>query len=233
MSKKNDNLAIWKNVEKTDPAYTKGFSRGGGFRGTSTNATYLARRATEQFGPMGIGWGVEIVDEELMQGAPIDEHGTHEIIHKVRVKLWYMLDGQRGEIVQFGQTSFVGKNRNGLFTDEEAPKKSLTDGMSKCLSLLGFSADIHLGRYDDNKYVAEVKREFEEKAAAEKKAEKTEAGIQHVLNRIKKADADGIKKAQAWVDTNIKDADAKAKVSEAIKRRKAELQKESKAAAEG
>lgn len=41
-----ENLALWQRVEKTDPQYTKPFSRGGGFRGTATNATYLAKKAT-------------------------------------------------------------------------------------------------------------------------------------------------------------------------------------------
>src|SRR5690606_33640239 len=79
-------------------------------------------------------------------------------------------NGERGEVVQFGQTTFVGRNKNGFFTDEEAPKKSLTDAMSKCLSLLGFSADIHLGRFDDNKYVNDLRQEFAEKYEAEAKA---------------------------------------------------------------
>jgi recombination DNA repair RAD52 pathway protein len=161
------NLSLWQIVEKTDPQYTKPFSRGGGFRGTATNATYLAKKATEVFGPMGIGWGLEILDEAVMEGAPLDAQGNLEKIHKVRVKLWYRLDGERGEVVQFGQTTFVGRNRNGLFTDEEAPKKSLTDAMSKCLSLLGFSADIYLGRFDDNKYVNDLQQEFAEKHEAE------------------------------------------------------------------
>lgn len=222
----NENLRIWRRVEKTDPQYTKGFNRGGGFRGTSTNATYLAMKATEVFGPLGIGWGVEIVDEEMMEGAPLDEQGTRETIHKLCVKLWYMLGEKRGEVVQYGQTTFIGKNKYGLFTDEEAPKKSLTDGMSKCLSLLGFSADIHLGRYDDNKYVADLKREFQEKESAEKQAEKTAAGIKHVLERVKKADAAGLQKAQEWVKTNIKDEAALQQVLEAIEARQAQLKKE-------
>lgn len=155
------NLALWNAVQETDPTYTKSFTRGGGFRGTATNATYLAKKATEQFGPCGIGWGLEIMHEEYVQGAPILMDGAavcHNIIHVLRVKLWYVRDGQRGEIVQFGQTQMVGKNSSGLYTDEEAPKKSLTDAMSKCLSLLGFAADIHLGLYDDNKYVENLKQ---------------------------------------------------------------------------
>lgn len=164
-----NNLALWRSVEKTDPNYTKPFNRGGGFRGTGVGGTYLALRATETFGPIGIGWGLEILDEELMQGAPLGD-GAFEQVHKVRVKLWYVLDGQRGEVVQFGQTTFVGRNKNGLYTDEEAPKKSLTDAMSKCLSLLGFAADVHLGRFDDNKYVTDLQQEFAEKYEAEAKA---------------------------------------------------------------
>lgn len=157
------NLAIWNQVEKTNPDFTKGFSRGGGFKGTAINPTYMAMKATEMFGPIGKGWGVEIQDETLMEGAPIfngnGEAVGHELIHKLRVCLWYLADGQRCEIVQFGQTTFVGKNKYGPFTDEEAPKKSLTDGMTKCLSLLGFSADVHMGRYDDNKYVNDLRQE--------------------------------------------------------------------------
>ena len=159
----SENLNIWDAVQATDPKYTKAFNRGGGFKGTATNATYLAKKATEQFGPCGIGWGVSVVDEQLITGAPHMSEGVviaNDIIHKLHVRFWYVLDGVRGEIEQFGQTQMVGKNKNGFYTDEEAPKKSMTDAMSKCLSLLGFSADIHLGLYDDNKYVSQVQEQF-------------------------------------------------------------------------
>lgn len=190
------NLSLWENVEKTDPHYTKPFSRGGGFRGTATNATYLAKKATETFGPMGIGWGLDILDEDLMEGAPLDAQGNLEKIHKVRVKLWYKLGGERGEVIQFGQTTFVGRNRNGLFTDEEAPKKSLTDAMSKCLSLLGFSADIYLGRFDDNKYVNDLQQEYAEKHEAEQRQQApkiNEEQIAELEQLILDTDTDGTK----------------------------------------
>jgi len=170
----NDNLKLWRAVEKTDPSLTKEFNRGGGFKGTAINPTSLIMRATEMFGPPGIGWGYEIVKEEMLVGAPIvhiEKDGTkleaHEATHCLQVKLWYILDGKRGEIEQFGATTYVGKNKYGPFTDEEAKKKTLTDAISKCLSWLGFSADVHLGRYDDNKYVNDLRKEFaEEKSKA-------------------------------------------------------------------
>lgn len=163
----NDNLKLWNAVEKTDPAFTKEFNRGGGFKGTAINPTYLAKKATEQFGPLGIGWGWDIVQEEMMVGAPIAE-GVNELIHCLLVKVWFKWNGERGEVQQFGATTFVGKNKYGPFTDEETKKKSLTDGVSKCLALMGFSSDVHMGRYDDSKYVNDRKAEV---AEATKKAQ--------------------------------------------------------------
>lgn len=148
-----DNLAIWQKVETTDPKYTKPIT-GRGYNGTSTNATYLVKKATSVFGPCGIGWGVTVLNEGLLEGADGSK------VHRVHIRLWYMLDGKRGEVEHFGQTDFCGKRKSGQwFTDEEAPKKSMTDAMLKALSLIGFAADIHLGQYDDNKYVATLKRE--------------------------------------------------------------------------
>lgn len=153
-----ETMNIWDGVCTTDAKYVKGFSRGGGFKGTAINATWLAREATRTFGPCGIGWGVKVIDEKYVDGHDMGD-GQRSIIHVVRVELWYEHDGKRGSIEQYGQTTMVGKNKNGAFTDEEAPKKSITDAMSKCLSLLGFGADIHLGLFDDNKYVADRQRE--------------------------------------------------------------------------
>lgn len=148
---------LWDRVETTDPAYTKQFNRGGGFSGTSINATYLAKKATKCFGPMGIGWGVDIVSEDFIEGHILDkETGQKCIIHRVKVKLWYVSDGSRGEVTHFGQTTFVGSNKYGTYTDEEAPKKSLTDATTKALSMLGFGADIFMGLYDDQEYREDV-----------------------------------------------------------------------------
>jgi hypothetical protein len=50
-------------------------------------------------------------------------------------------------------------NANGAI-DEDAPKKATTDALTKLLSHLGFSADVFLGLYDDNKYVARLQQQF-------------------------------------------------------------------------
>ena len=154
----SDTMKIWDSVGTTDAKYVKSFSRGGGFKGTAINATWLAREATRTFGPCGIGWGVKVLDEKYVEGHHLTDR-DRSIIHVARVELWYKLDGSEGRVEQYGQTTMVGSNKNGAFTDEEAPKKSITDAMSKCLSLLGFGSDVHLGLFDDNKYVADRQRE--------------------------------------------------------------------------
>ena len=153
------NLQLWNSVQATDPAYTKSFSRSGGFRGTAINHTYQTKRATEAFGPKGLGWGSTVIDEKYVEGAPI-LHPTHgvigrEVVHVVRIELWYQR-AERGSIQAFGQTTFVGSNKHGVYTDEEAPKKSLTDAESKALAALGFSSDVHMGLFDDSKYVNDL-----------------------------------------------------------------------------
>ncbi len=158
----DNNMSLWQSVEKTDPAQTKEFTGRGGFKGTAVRPLWLIRRATEQWGPMGGKWGARIVNEQILEGAPIlTSDGTQlavEKIHCVQIELFH----PGGFVPAFGQTVFVGRNKNGLFTDEDAPKKSLTDAVSKGLSWLGFAADIHLGKFDDHKYVNDLRNHPEE-----------------------------------------------------------------------
>ncbi len=154
------NLVLWDKVQETNPKHTKAFSKGGGFKGTSINPTYNNRKATEMFGLCGIGWGVDIVNECYQEGAPILINGKEvckEITHVLQISFWYKWESEIGKIPSFGQTSYVGSNKNGVYTDEEAPKKSLTDAITKAMSMLGFSADVFLGMYDDVKYINDIK----------------------------------------------------------------------------
>jgi hypothetical protein len=197
-----NNLDLWNSVEVTDPKYTKGFKRGGGFSGTAINFSWLAKRATEKFGPCGIGWGWKIDKEEILEGAAPEDR-----IHVLRVTLWYVLDGKKGEITHFGQTTFSGQNKNGLFTDEEAPKKSLTDALSKSLSMLGFGADIHMGHYDDNKYLTEVRREFSEDRGAVNENRQTRAAARSsTRDESVKGEVNGENREEVSVSDRIKRA---------------------------
>jgi hypothetical protein len=177
----NDNLAIWDQVKQTDPDATKQYKGAGGFSGTSINSTYQVRKATELFGPVGIGWGWEIVSERIDEGHPIagkDSEGKAIIhdnvttkVHTLHLRLWYMLDGKRGEVDHFGHTPFVYTNKHGVQMEAEPSKKSLTDAIGKALSMLGFSADIFMGEFDDQNYLEQVRVESSIKKAEDKEAE--------------------------------------------------------------
>lgn len=159
-------LTVWKQVQETHPDLTKSFNKGG-FQGTAVSPTYQAMRATQIFGPHGIGWGTDLISESYVEGAPLgfDKDGRmlgREIIHKVYVELWYIYGGQRGSIKQFGATTFVTRDSFGIISsDEDHAKKSITDATSKCLSLLGFSADVYMGKFDDHKYVEGLRARME------------------------------------------------------------------------
>ncbi|MFV9067750.1 hypothetical protein ABQ366_21090 [Serratia fonticola] len=180
-----DNLGIWNRVYKTDAKFTKAFANNGG--GTSINGTYMVMQATKVFGPHGINWGVDVLEERFDNGAPIMQpvkqpdgsfvkgivsNGTGgylcEVNHTVKIRLWYKQDGKTGEVLAYGCTPYIYGTKNGAMSDGEAPKKSLTDATKKALSQLGFSADVFLGLYDDVNYREENDAEFALKNASEK-----------------------------------------------------------------
>lgn len=192
----DNNMSIWSEVEKTDPAATK-TANVGGMKITSIGGQHMIKRATEMFGPVGIGWGWKIVEERFDKGGEIrKDDGTvigTEVGHVVRICLWFEKDGKRGEVEQYGCTPFTYKSKWGVTTDTEAPKKSLTDAVKKALAMLGFSADIFLGLFDDQEYVnqrqeeAEIERAEDKEAAAERlKAERLQ-WLQNAIASMAKA----------------------------------------------
>jgi len=148
-----DNMKLWQSVERTPVEHTKKIT-GKSYQGNSPKPHYLVHKATETFGPCGIGWGFQILDERIEEGA-----GGAKL-HIARVKVWYEWNGKRGEVEHIGGTEFSGMRSSGkAFTDEDAPKKSVTDALVKALSMIGFAGDIFMGRYDDSKYMQELHQE--------------------------------------------------------------------------
>ena len=140
-----DNLALWNAVSKTNPAHTKHVGQRGGF--TAIGANFQIMAATEQFGPMGIGWG-------YISDTPI----VIDTLVVVPVTLWH---GSRDNTFGPMMGCEEWKDKNGR-VDSDAPKKATTDALTKLLSQLGFNADVFLGKFDDQKYVDKMKREFSE-----------------------------------------------------------------------
>lgn len=159
-----NNADMWDRLQTTDAQFTKSFQRAGGFSGTAINGAYILKRLTEEFGPCGIGWRFIIEEENILEGHTL-KNGDKAKVHVIRGCIEYTVGAQKHQTSsQFGQTYLVYENRNGAYTDEEAPKKSITDAIGKCAVQLGIGADIHLGLYDDNKYVNERRKEAAESA---------------------------------------------------------------------
>jgi len=158
----NENLAIWSSLEKTDPKFVKPIT-GKQYRGSSPNPTWVAKRLTEVFGPNGHGWRIEILQERVIEGNAVEGGGAVQV-HQAVIRLHTKIGDQWGWSDHTGQTTMVYKSRNGWLTDEDAPKKSVTDAMTKAASLLGVAGDIFLGRWDDSKYQAELAAEAREEA---------------------------------------------------------------------
>ena len=173
----NTNMRIWSAVDKTDTRYTKD-AKVGGQQITSLNGTAMIMKATEIFGPVGIGFGWKVAEERFDKGAEIfsgegDKRVSlgFELNHTIRILFWFIQDGQRGEIEQYGCTPYLYKSKYGCTTDGEAPKKSLTDAIKKALSMLGFNADVFLGMFEDHDYKAERQEEAALEQAENKEAE--------------------------------------------------------------
>lgn len=187
LAEKGDNMKIWRSVMRTDPRYTKDLA-GAGFEGTSINAEYMIMRATEIFGPIGTGWGFEVLEDRMLPGAPMSEaiyedkkfignrllrDGDGTLIteqnHSIKIAFWYLKENGVAERFEaFGATKYLYKTKHGITCDGEAQKKSLTDAIKKALSLLGFSADVWLGLYDQAEYKQENATEFAIKNASDK-----------------------------------------------------------------
>ena len=121
----SNNLDLWNRFADIDPAFTKPIT-GTDYRGTFPNPHYVIQCLTEMFGPVGVGFGWELEKDEF---TPIGE----EVLHWCRIRFWHT-DRLNG-FSAYGQTKALMKTKNGLRLDEDAPKKSLTDAITKAASI--------------------------------------------------------------------------------------------------
>lgn len=144
----DNNLKLWERVEKTNPGHTKQVKLGRAI--TAIDPYQQIKNATAEFGPAGEGWGWSV--EQV-----ITVDATKEVA--VLVRVWH---GSNGKFIEhFGQNGMYIDNAQ-TKVDTDCFKKAVTDGLTKCLSCLGFNADIFLGKFDDNKYVKAMEEEFGE-----------------------------------------------------------------------
>lgn len=172
------NKTLWDSVKVTDPSAVKKIT-GKSYQGDSPKPYWLIERATEVFGPIGIGWGIIVKSERF------DRMSEDDVLHVAVVSIWYVHDGKRSETFdQMGGTKACYRAGSGkLMVDEDAGKKSVTDGMVKCLSMIGFAGDIFAGQWNDSKYVEWAAAETARRTEA-KITEKEAADIQALIDEV-------------------------------------------------
>lgn len=187
----NPNMRIWSSVPKTDPKYTKAANVDGN-RQTSIDGVYMVKLATEVLGPIGECWGYDVVDERYNDTKPhamkVNDQDIliWEQVHTVRLSLWH--GNKENTVTQFGHTKYRYKTKRGDWhVDTEAPKKSVTDAMKKCLSLLGVCSDVFMGEFDDVNYQQAAAIENDLKRADDRDAEYSKK-----LNELRADVMDGV-----------------------------------------
>ena len=174
----NKNMKIWETLSKTNPNYTRTAPSSYGKRITTIDPMYQIQMMTDLFGPVGIGWKYK-VDYKYIDGLVFAE-----VTIKYFTNEWH----EYGPVCSVQNLS---KKNGGL--DDEAPKKAMTDAMTKAFSHLGMSADVFLGKFDDSKYVEQMKQEFSQPKkipqtnGTEHDNNHDAVAIEHIKNDMKNA----------------------------------------------
>ena len=138
-------MRIWDSLCKTNPDFTKEAPSSYGKKITTIDPMYQIQCMTEVFGPVGQGWKYT-VEYKYQDGLVFAEVCIHYCVHNN----WF----------QYGPVCSVQNLSKRDKLDDEAPKKAMTDAMTKAFSHLGMNADVFLGKFDDSKYVEKMKQEF-------------------------------------------------------------------------
>lgn len=152
-------LRNWVELCRTDPRHTKAFRRAGGFAGTSTRPIWNYMLLTEHFGPHGIGWGTR---EPKYQIVPADD----EILVYCTLECWYIDPHTQERATIYGVGGDKARvreyrdNRQVVRADDEAFKKAFTDALGNAFTRVGLNADVHMGLFEDSKYVESSRRYF-------------------------------------------------------------------------
>jgi hypothetical protein len=151
--KKNINLELWNQVCETNPAITKRVTTRGGF--TSIDAQAQIKRATELWGSFGKDWGLRNFRYDMI----------HDVGISLQAEFYYPATDCDNALGRFPIASDMVYKPN-----DDCFKKLQTDCITKALSRLGFNSDVFEGKYDDNRYVAEMNKKYNK--ATDKPVEK-------------------------------------------------------------
>lgn len=171
-----NNLDLWQKFREV-PETAKKPILGGRLKGmTDINPVFRLKTLTEQFGPVGQGWYYEILEKRIEEG------GNGEKVAFVDINLYVKFGGEWSRpIVGTGGSSFVAKEKSGLYTSDECFKMALTDAISVACKALGVGADVYFEK-DRSKY--DVNGQPEKNTTTTKATQKTDKATPAQLKKI-------------------------------------------------
>ena len=157
------NMDIYEKVREVPQAAQKPI-QGGRLKGfTDINPMWRIQALTEQFGPCGVGWYLEIKQQWLESSA------NGEVTANVIIELYIKHNDETGlmpqwskPIVGIGGSKFVSNEKNGPTVSDECFKMALTDAISVACKNLGFGADIYWSqgrtKYDQGQQAEDTRK---------------------------------------------------------------------------
>jgi hypothetical protein len=133
-----NNLNIY-NAVRSVPAEAQKQIDGGRLKNKiEINPMWRLKTLTEQFGPCGIGWRYEIIKQWL------EPSTSEEITAFTTINLYIKYEGEWSEAIPgTGGSSFLTKEKDRLYTNDNCYKMALTDALSVACKALGIGADIY------------------------------------------------------------------------------------------
>lgn len=150
-----ENLKIY-NELRVVPKEAQKKITGGRLSGmTDIKPMWRIEKLTEVFGMCGFGWKAPIKNKEIIDGA------NGEKIAIVDIELYVKVNGEWSEPIEgTGGSSFIAKEKSGLYTSDECFKMAYTDAISVACKSLGMGADVYWG---DSKYSTQEKKDSTKK----------------------------------------------------------------------
>jgi hypothetical protein len=199
------NLNIWDSVKAVDQKHLKAANVGGN-KCISVNGLEMVRLITEAIGPIGKSWKYNVKWERFDNEKPMVNPSNNEPVicdgaavweqsHSAMIEFSVNHGDEWHSFEQMGHTPYRygsgGTTYNGqvkpfkIVVDKEYGKKTITDGLKKCLSLLGVAADVYSGDLDDYNYAQQAQDVIEIKKADQS----AEAQIEMVAEIKKRTEA--------------------------------------------
>lgn len=141
-----ENLTLYNKFRHVPPQAQKTI-RGGRLKGmTDINPMWRLKVLTEEFGPVGKGWYFNI-DQKWT------ESGDNGIVMAfIEISMYVKYGDEWSQPIRgTGGSTLVSKESSGLYSDDEAFKKALTDAIGGACKLLGIGADVYFEK-DSSKY---------------------------------------------------------------------------------